>query len=970
MPQKFLCDLCGKKFKQKIDYDRHKNKKSPCISVEEIEKRARDKDVSNSSMSSLSTVFKYCLNVLRDSEHLTGDKALRNLAYLLTLRTIECKIGKGKDIDFDNYEYPCDDDIDDDERQRLLDCAKFSNLSKMKEDNLTHNIKLLWDEILSEHPKTKDIFLKGKGFDIRSQSTYRKLIKKLSDFNFEGIEEDIQGEAYEEVIKDVMTGKVLGQYFTPPKIKQMMVKLINPKVKDDGTIETIFDPAMGTGGFLITSLRHIIKQGSLDNISLDWDFISTKGLGGREAEPDTFQLAKTNMLISSGHMFDMLEKDDSIRNPITNKYDIILANPPFGIKGLLYDEIYHELRNEYMPIKSNKSVPLFLQAIIYMLNINGRCAVVLPDGQELFSKNSSLVSVREYLMKTCNLKEVISLPSGVFTHTSIKTCVFYFVKKRNGEDVLTVGTTKKERKYSFCNDHKTKKVMFYDYNPENDVKNLLVEARIDAIADKNYSLNYAEYLEDVEDDVVHNDNVVIRTLGEICEFKPKSKRKASYGKKQGPYPFYTSSQICSKYCDECDYKTECLIIGTGGDANVKYGTNFSCSTDNFVIKIADHINAKYIYYYLLNNTDLLQKGFVGVGLKHISKEYVKNIKIPIPPLDQQNVIIEQLDYTYETCIKTSEEKIEQLKRLNDMCIKNMTNGCEIKMLGDVCRVAQGEYIKKGSKISGEYPIYGGGDACGYINKYNRENEIIVAKDGVSKNCVRYVKNKFFLNHHGWTLCCEDVIMKKFAYYYLLINRDKLYSIAKGTAQLGINQNNFYSLHICIPPLDQQQKIINYCEYNDTIILQLQDEMENSKQLAKYIIDNATTQPQNIEESQEKQQEISETTEEGTEISNNSYSTEKSRPPKKKEKRKKENTINKLGEKEEIKILLYCKYPTKYDKEQICKELNISEKRFNKTLQDYKYLIKGDEVSKDCSKMTQSVYEKYYDMKRKDIEKYL
>ena len=138
-----------------------------------------------------------------------------------------------------------------------------------------------------------------------------------------------------------MTGKVLGQYFTPLKIKEMMIRLINPQIKFDGTIETIFDPAMGTGGFLISSLRYLLHQSKIKKISINWNFISNEGLGGREAEPDTYQLAVSNMLISTGHMFNILEKGDSIRNPITNKYDIILANPPFGIDGLIYNEIIH-----------------------------------------------------------------------------------------------------------------------------------------------------------------------------------------------------------------------------------------------------------------------------------------------------------------------------------------------------------------------------------------------------------------------------------------------------------------------------------------------------------------------------------------------------------------------------------------------------------------------------------------------------
>ena len=130
-------------------------------------------------------------------------------------------------------------------------------------------------------------------------------------------------------------------------------------------------------------------------------------------------------------MFEGLDRGDSIRVPITRKFDNILANPPFGIKGLKYDDFQSSLKSVYVPIKTDNAVSLFIQAIIYMLKINGKCAVVLPDGQDLFSKtNTTLVAIREYLMKTCDLKEIIYIPSGIFTYTSIKTCVFYFVKKR------------------------------------------------------------------------------------------------------------------------------------------------------------------------------------------------------------------------------------------------------------------------------------------------------------------------------------------------------------------------------------------------------------------------------------------------------------------------------------------------------------------------------------------------------------
>jgi type I restriction-modification system DNA methylase subunit len=693
MPKEYTCELCKKVFSQKIDFTRHtKDKKTPCIALSEIQKINQIKEISMDIKSSLINVFKNCLNIMRDNEGLTGEKALRNLSYLLILKLIEPHFGV--EIDIDNYKYESSDydtETIEANKKKLLEIVRFSNLKNEKEDNIKTNMKYLWDMILSIHPSTKKIFLKGKGFDIQHQSTFKKLIDKLSELKLTkkdigedtnivpDADTDVLGNAYEEVIQDVMTGKVLGQYFTQPLVKKMMVKLIDPQIFPDGKIETCGDPTMGTGGFLITYLQNILKQAKSKGIKPDWNFIKTEGLYGKELEPDTYQLAVSNMLISSGHMFEQLEQGDSIRQPITRKFDNILANPPFGIKGLKYDDFQSELKNQYVPIKTDNAVSLFIQAIIYMLKIGGKCAVVLPDGQDLFSKtNATLVAVREYLVKTCDLKEIIYLPSGIFTYTSIKTCVFFFIKKKEGTDVLEtklkISKTQKEtgREYKFSKTHQTTKVEFYDYNPyEGDgVKNLLVEVPIEKIASNSYSFNYTEYMKDETEEEQYEDGVVIKTLGEVCEFLSKSKRQASYGEKEGKYQFYTSSKNCSKYCNEYDYEDECLIIGTGGTANIKYGSKFSCSADNFVIKINNGQLIKYIYYYLSINIEVLQKGFIGAGLQHISKEYLQKIKIPIPSLERQKEIVEYCEYN-DILIKQLEKEIENNKILAEQSINSI-----------------------------------------------------------------------------------------------------------------------------------------------------------------------------------------------------------------------------------------------------------------------------------------------------------
>jgi type I restriction-modification system DNA methylase subunit len=684
MTKQYSCDLCKKVFNQKNDFTRHKNKKTPCISLTEIEQIIKIKEVNSDDKTVLTNTFKYCLNILR-VEGLTGDKGLRNMSFLLILKLLESQFEN--EIDIDNYKYDfshIEDEMVDNHRTKLLEIVRFSKLANEKDDNILVNIKHLWDDILSKHPSTKNIFLSGKGFDIRHKSTFRKLIDKINSIDLSQTEYDVLGNSYEEVIQDIMTGKVLGQYFTQPLVKKMMVKLIDPEIYSDGKIDSCCDPTMGTGGFLITYNKYILEKAKTLNIKPDWNFIKTQGLYGKEIEPDTYQLAVSNMLISSGHMFEQLDRGDSIREPITRKFDNVLMNSPFGIKGLSYDDFENSIKNQYLPIKTDNAVSLFIQVAISILKINGKCACVLPDGQDLFLKtNKTLVNIREYLLKTCELKEIIYLPSGIFTNTTIKTCVFYFVKKREGKDVLEteikVSKTQKEtgRDYKFSKTHQTTKVKFYDYNPYEDVKNLLVEVPIEKIVSNSYSLNYSEYMKDETDEEQYEEGVTIKTLGEVCEIEKNLKKyDTSYGKSEGKYKFHTGGKRTDLYVDECDIKELYIIqnrTNGSGKCNLYLDKNFSLAKQTIVYRALnkDENTTKYIYYYLLFNKELLEKGFVGANHKNISKEYINNIKIPIPSLERQKEIVDYCEYHYIHNPQQLEKEIENSKRLAEQFINRI-----------------------------------------------------------------------------------------------------------------------------------------------------------------------------------------------------------------------------------------------------------------------------------------------------------
>jgi type I restriction-modification system DNA methylase subunit len=620
----------------------------------------------------LTNLFKWFLNLVRDQEALTGDKALRTLAYILILRLSEPQIDNGM-IDIKTISFYDTIEGSDEAKLEITKYIKFSNLAKLKEDNIN---KIIGDllNMLPCHPNFSKFFKENENpFRIKHPSTYFKIIKRFNEFEFEKYDVDIQGEAYEEVIKDIMVGKVLGQFFTPPFVKQLVVDLVDPKIMDDGKIETIYDPAMGTGGFLITCLRHMAKQSVEKNIKLDWDFVTKEGLGGREIEQDTHKLCEANMLISSGYNFETLECGDSIRIPKKKKYDVIVANPPFGIKGLKYNDIHPGMNKyDYIPIQSNSAVPLFLQLIIYLLKINGRCGIVVPNGQDLFNKNSALIALREYIVKTCDLKEIIHIPSGVFNSTDIKTCIFYFVKKKEGNDVVTVCEKKKQNGYNFVDGFSTEVIKFYDYDCEKKEKKLLVEVGINDIAKNDYSLNYMDYVK--KDEVVYGEDVKVMRLGDVCIFKNgKSLKRENIIK--GNYPVIGGGKQPSCYNNNYN-RIENTILCSSSGAYAGYISKYPSkvwASDCFSINTKD-INMlleSYLYYYLKNIQENIYKLQIGLAQPHIYSSTIGKLEIPIPPLQLQQEIIKKLEHN-DNIIQSLQKEIEHLKELSKRIITNIT----------------------------------------------------------------------------------------------------------------------------------------------------------------------------------------------------------------------------------------------------------------------------------------------------------
>lgn len=182
---------------------------------------------------------------------------------------------------------------------------------------------------------------------------------------------------------------------------------------------------------------------------------------------------------------------------------------------------------------------------------------------------------------------------------------------------------------------------------------------------------------------------------DIFNFQKKSKIKAGDGFKLGEaqYPFYTSSNVLTKSIDEYLFEDESLIFGTGGLASIHFCEDkFAVSTDCFVTQPKDkkQVFSKFVFYYLSGNMNILESGFKGAGLKHISKDYLENIEIPLPALATQQRIAAILDQA-DAIIQNNRAIVQKYDALTQSLFLDMfgdpvknEKGWETYLLQDVC----------------------------------------------------------------------------------------------------------------------------------------------------------------------------------------------------------------------------------------------------------------------------------------------
>ena len=235
---------------------------------------------------------------------------------------------------------------------------------------------------------------------------------------------DLLGAAYEYLIKYFAdsAGKKGGEFYTPAEVVRLLVQLTKPTAGNE-----IYDPTVGSGGFLIQAHQYVEEQGEDPN---------NLALYGQDSNGTTWSICNINMILHNITRFtlengDTLEDPQILQNGQVRKFDRVLANPPFSQNYNRANMKFTNRFREWCPETGKKADLMFVQHMLASLKGDGHMATIMPHGVLFRGGKEKLI--RELLINDDVIEAVISLPPGLFYGTSIPACVLIFNKNKPDE---------------------------------------------------------------------------------------------------------------------------------------------------------------------------------------------------------------------------------------------------------------------------------------------------------------------------------------------------------------------------------------------------------------------------------------------------------------------------------------------------------------------------------------------------------
>ena len=517
----------------------------------------------------------------------------------------------------------------------------------------------------------------------RIQSGYnlREVVNLIDELRFRThAEKHEMSHLYEGKIKNMgNAGRNGGEYYTPRPLIRTIVKVVNPKIGD-----TIYDGAVGSAGFLVEAFDYLNKKGLSTS---DVETLQKKTFYGKEKKSLAYIIGIMNMILHGVEAPNIIHTN-TLAESLTDiqekdRYDIILANPPFGGKERA------EVQQNF-PIKTGETASLFLQHFIKILKAGGQAGVVIKN-TFLSNADNATIALRRMLLENCNLHTILDLPVGTFTGVGQKTVILFFEKGKKTSDIwhyeLKVDRSLGKREpinendfiefielqknYKISNNSWIKNISDidksnYDLTLTNPNKKVEIKIRQSNIILPEFDMLTVETADILKSDLFSSQIEELSsfdfnswektTVGEVCDFfNGKAHEKvidvngnyivvnSKFISTDGNVKKYTVEQIFPLYegdvvlvmSDVPNGKAlgKCFLI----DENDKYSLN-----QRICAIRSERFNSKYLYYHLNRNKHFLDFNN-GENQTNLRKGDILDCPLVIPPMEIQDRIVEILD---------------------------------------------------------------------------------------------------------------------------------------------------------------------------------------------------------------------------------------------------------------------------------------------------------------------------------------
>jgi len=706
----------------------------------------------------------------------------------------------------------------------------------------------------------RDIF-KGAFLPYRSPESLGLFLKEINGFTYDNSEN--LGYAFEHLLSIMGSQGDAGMFRTPRHIIDFIVAAIDPQKN-----EQICDPSCGSAGFLISAYNHIIKANTKnkkgDLLSPEEKKKLIKNFVGYDISPDMVRLSKVNLYLHGFPNPTIFEYDTlSSEEKWDENFDVMLANPPFmSPKGGIRP-------HKRFSVQANRAEVLFVDYILEHLRPNGRAGIIVPEGI-IFQSAKAYKALRKLLIED-GLLAVISLPPGVFNpYSGVKTSILLFdngLAKKTKEilflkisnDGFDLGAQRREidkndlpQALEIIKEYKTalkENKKFKLNEKQSKIAHLVAKEKIAESGD--YNLSGDRYIETVN---FANQKWPLVELGDILEYEQPTKyivKSVDYNDNYKTPVLTAGKTFILGYTNENDgiFPAEKLpvIIFDDFTTAIKF-VDFPFKVKSSAMKILhakkDRADIKFLFHSMRRikfNSSIHKRYWISQCSK---------IKIPLPPIEVQKEIVEQIEVK-QKAIDAAKAVIESLERERRYFGQEIIRRCQafggqgkikgIKWveLKEVADIGTGNSAPQDKELfkNGKYPFFRTSD----VGKVHISDNLIDSRDKLnergikglklfSKNTILFPKSgaSTFLNHramlgingyvssHLATITPnENKVFPKFLFSLLIMTDAK--TLTNDQNYPSLKTSEIAKIKIPLPPIEIQKQLVEEMEEQEKII---------------------------------------------------------------------------------------------------------------------------------------------------------